>query len=137
MECLALVTNYKSKIKNKENITVEESIEIVKKLIHPKKYISFKEKQKIIISILKKIIFYSEENYLIYNSCEKYVVFINNIISVYTDLRIDEYSYDILCSNGLLNIVIGSLGTEYDVCLGIMEMYITDLEQKRLDLRKM
>lgn len=137
MECLSLVTNYRSKTKNKENLSIEENIDIVKKLIHPKKYISFREKQKIIVSILKKIISYSEDGLLLYNSCDKYVTFINELLSVYTDLRIDEYSYDILCSNELLNIVIGSLGTEYDVCLGIMEMYLEDLEHKRIDLRKM
>ena len=137
MECLSLVTNYRSKTKNKENLSIEENIDIVKKLIHPKKYISFREKQKFIVSILKKIISYSEDGLLLYNSCDKYVTFINELLSVYTDLRIDEYSYDILCSNELLNIVIGSLGTEYDVCLGIMEMYLEDLEHKRIDLRKM
>lgn len=137
MECLSLVTNYRSKTKNKENLSIEESIDIVKKLIRPKKYISFREKQKFIVSILKKIISYSDDGLLLYNSCDKYVTFINELLSVYTDLRIDEYSYDILCSNELLNIVIGSLGTEYDVCLGIMEMYLEDLEHKRIDLRKM
>lgn len=137
MECLSLYTNYNSKIRNKENISMEESIEIVKKLINPKKYISFNEKQKIIISILKKVISYSEEDLLLYNNCDKYLKFVTTILSVYTDLRIDEYSYDILCSKGLLNIVIGSLGSEYDICLGIMEMYIEDLEHKRIDLRKM
>ena len=137
MECLSLFTNYKSKTKNKENLSIEENIDIVKKLIHPKKYISFREKQKFIVNILKKIISYSEDGLLLYNSCDKYVTFINELLSVYTDLRIDEYSYDILCSNELLNIVIGSLGTEYDVCLGIMEMYLEDLEHKRIDLRKM
>lgn len=137
MECLSLYTNYSNKIKNKDNISTEESIEIIKKLIHPKKYISFDEKQKIIISVLKKVISYSEEGALLYNSCDKYIKFITTLLSVYTDLRIDEYSYDILCSKGLLNIVIGALGTEYDICLGIMEMYIEDLEYKRIDLRKM
>lgn len=137
MECLSLVTNYKNKIKNKENLSIEESIEIIKKIVKPKKYISFKEKQKIIIQILKKIITYDDFDNLLYNSCEKYATFIADLLSVYTDLRVDEHSYDILCSNNLLNIVIGSLGSEYDICLGIMEMYMDDLEHKRIDLRKM
>lgn len=137
MECLGLVGNYKSKIKGKENISPEEELDIVKKLIHPKKYLSFNEKQKIIIEILKKVITYSDDGKLIYNSCEKYKSFILTLLSVYTDLRIDEYSYDILCSNDLLNVAIASIGSEYEICLGILDMYMDDLEHKRLDLRKM
>lgn len=137
MECLGLVANYRSRTKNKPDLKFEEKVEIIKKLIHPKQYINFKEKQNFIIEMLKKIITYSDTEKLQYCSCEKYVIFIKNMLSIYTDLRIDEYSYDILCSNELLDIIVASLGTEYNICLGIMEMYIEDLEHKRIDLRKM
>lgn len=137
MECLGLVGNYKSRTKNKPDLSMEESIEIIKKLIHPKSYISFNEKQRIIIEHLKKVIKYSDDDKLIYNSCDKYKSFVLTLISVYTDLVINEYSFDILCSNKLLNLIIASLGSEYEICLGILDMYMEDLECKRLDLRKM
>lgn len=137
MECLSLVTNYQSKIKNKDDLTIDDCIETMKKIIRPKNYLSFTEKENLVLSILKKIISYSDEGKIQYNSCKKYITFILDMLSVYTNLRIDKYSYDILCSNNLLNIVIGSLGSEYDICLGIMEMYIDDLEHNRIDLRRM
>ena len=76
------------------------------------------------------------DNKILYNSCDKYVLFINTLLSIYTDLDIDENSYDILCSNNMLNYTIGALGSEYDVCLGIMEMYMDDIEHERIEFGK-
>jgi hypothetical protein len=133
MECSQLVAIYNQKIKNKPDLSDEERIKIIKDLIHPKKYISFKKKQEIILDVLRNVVSISN-NKIFYNSCNKYISFINTILSIYTDLNIDETSYDILCSNNLLNYTIGSLASEYDICLGIMEMYMDDLEHNRIEL---
>ena len=133
MECIELISIYNQKTKNKPDLSDEERIKIIKDLIHPKKYMSFKRKQEVILDVLKSVVIISD-NKIFYNSCNKYISFINTILSVYTDLNIDETSYDILCSNNILNYTIGSLGSEYDICLGIMEMYMDDLEHNRIEL---
>lgn len=136
MKCIELANIYNIKTKNKSELKDEEKIKIIQDLIHPKKYINFKSKQDLILEILSQVIRISDDDKILYNSCEKYVLFINTLLSVYTDLDIDENSYDILCSNNILNYTIGALGSEYDVCLGIMEMYIDDIEHKRIEFGK-
>lgn len=135
MNCIELVNIYNIKTKNKIELQDEEKIKIIQDLIHPKKYINFKNKQDIILDILSKVVHISD-NKILYNSCDKYVLFINTLLSIYTDLDIDENSYDILCSNNMLNYTIGALGSEYDVCLGIMEMYMDDIEHERIEFGK-
>jgi len=137
MTCSYLANIYNIKTKDVKDLTDEKRIEIIKNLIHLKKYISFKKKQDMILDILNKVVHISESGDLLYNSCEKYVLFITTLLSVYTDLDVDENSYDILCSNNLLNYTIGALGSEYDICLGIMEMYMDDLEHKRIKLERL
>lgn len=134
MECIELVNIYNQKTKNKPDLSDEERIVIIQKLIHPKKYISFKNKQTLVSNILSNVVKFSDDGRLLYNSCDKYILFITTLLSKYTDLLIDENSYDILCSNNMLNLTIGALGSEYDICLGIMEMYMSDLEHKRINL---
>lgn len=136
MKCIDLANIYNLKTKNKDNISDEDKIKIIKDLIHPKKYLSFKKKQDLILDILNKVVTITDDGRLLYNSCEKYVLFITTLLSVYTDLSIDEKSYDELCSNNILNYTIGSLGSEYDICLGVMEMYMDDLNHNRIKLRK-
>lgn len=136
MKCAEFVNIYNLKTKNKAELTDEERINIISNLIHPKKYISIQNKQDLVLDILKRIIQITDDGKLLYNSCEKYVLFITTLLSTYTDLSIDETSYDILCSNNLLNYTIASLGSEYDICLGIMEMYMDDLEHGRIEFRK-
>lgn len=136
MECIELVNIYKVKTKNKPDLGDEDRIRIIRDIIHPKNYISFQKKQDLILDILNKVVTISEDGELIYNSCKKYVVFITTLLSIYTQLNIDENSYDVLCSNNLLNYTIGALGSEYDICLGIMEMYMDDLENGRISLGK-
>jgi len=136
MECIQLANIYNQKVKNKPDLSDEEKIKIIKDLIHPKKYITFKKKQEIILDVLYKVVKVSDGN-ILYNSCDKYVSFINIMLSTYTDLNINETSYDILCSNDILNYTLGSLGSEYDICLGIMEMYIDDLEHNRIEWKRL
>lgn len=136
MKCIELANIYKLKTKNKDNMSDDDKIKIIRDLIHPQKYLSFKKKQDLILDVLNKVVNISDGGQLLYNSCDKYVLFITTLLSVYTDLDIDEKSYDELCSNYILNYTIGSLGSEYDICLGIMEMYMDDLEHKRIKLRK-
>lgn len=137
MTCSYLANVYNIKTKDVKDLADEKRIEIIQNLIHPKKYISFKKKQDMILDILNRVVCVNENGDLLYNSCEKYVLFITTLLSVYTDLDIDENSYDILCSNNLLNYTIGALGSEYDICLGIMEMYMDDLGHKRIKLERL
>jgi hypothetical protein len=136
MKCIELANIYNLKTKNKDNISDDDRIKIIRDLIHPKKYLSFQKKQDLVLDILNKVVDISDDGQLLYNSCEKYVLFITTLLSIYTDLDIDEKSYDVLCSNYILNYTMASLGSEYDICLGIMEMYIDDLEHNRIKLRK-
>lgn len=136
MRCIDFVNVYKVKTKNKPDLKDEERIKIVSDIIHPLKYISFKHKQELILDVLINTI-KIENDKLFYNSCDKYYKFITTLLSRYTDLRDCEENYDILCSNDVLNYTIGALGTEYEICLGIMNMYMDDLEHGRIKLEKL
>ena len=49
------------------------------------------------------------------------------LINTYTDLNIDENGYDVLCGNGVLEYVLSSFSKEYEVFMGIMNLYMESL----------
>lgn len=125
---------YNSKIKNKENITDEEKIDIVSSLIHPLKYISFEKKKEFIKSLIKQLVSKADDGEYKYSSADKYYSITTLLLDKYTDLSIDERSYDLLCMSGTLDYIIASFGREYEMCCGLLDMYIQDLELHRLEL---
>lgn len=121
---MIFIQKTKTKIKElKEN----EIISIVSNIIHPKKYIKIRDKQKIVEDIILKTVSQGEHLELYYNSFDKYLLTMITLINTYTDLNIDENGYDVLCGNGVLEYVLSSFSKEYEVFMGIMNLYMESL----------
>ena len=135
MEVIQFVMQFNAKIKGKE-LTNIEKIEIITKMLNTQSYISIREKSKLIKDIISNTVTYNRMmDKLEYNSFEKDLTTIITLIKNYTDLKnFDEKGYDLLCSNNLLEYVIGTFSKEYEICLGVMSTYMQDIESKRISL---
>ena len=134
-DALSLVRVYNvrlSKIPEDER-TQETKIEAMKQSLRIRSYLSFNQKQDLVKKVISQTITKADGR-IIYNSCEKYIAFVNALLSSYTDLDVQPNTYDMLCSNDLLNLVVAAIGSEYELCLGVMEMYMSDLEAGRISL---
>lgn len=131
MEVIQFTMQYNAKTKDKD-LNDYEKISIIKKMLNVKKYMSVRKKEDMIKKIIKTFITYDGK--LRYSSFEKDLNTIICLIKEYTDLNIDENGYDLLCKEDLLEYVIGSFGKEYEICLGIMNTYMQDIELERIKL---
>lgn len=134
MDCISFVNQFNLRTKGKE-LSQEEQLKLISNLIHPKKYIGIMEKEKFVISILKETIKITPNGFLI-NSFTKYLLFLTKIITLYTDLVVDIDGYDLLCNYDLLDKVLATFGKEYEVCLGIMNTYLDDINSQKIDINE-
>ena len=135
MEITQFIMQYNAKIKGK-SLNEEEDLKIISNMIHPKKYLSFSKKKNIVQDIIKNTIIQDDNLNIMYDGCEKYLYTIITLINEYTDLNIDEKGYDQICANRLLHKIIASFGEEYDVVIGMIDIYMEELELKHIDIRK-
>lgn len=138
METIQFVMQFNAKLKGKE-VSDSDKVDIIANMLHVKKYISIREKLKLVKDIISETVKYDNvTDKFIYNSFEKDLATIITLIKNYTDLNnFNETSYDLLCSNSLLDYVIASFGKEYGIFLGVMNTYMQDLESKRISLEDM
>lgn len=134
MEVNQFIMQYKAKTNNKE-LSQEADFKIISEMLHTKKYIGISKKKSIVQSIIKNTIVQDDSLDIKYDGCDKYLYTIITLINEYTDLHIDEKGYDQICSNGLLNKVISTFGTEYEIIMGIMNEYMEQLVLKQIDIR--
>ena len=134
MEVTQFVMQYNAKTRDK-NLTENEQIDIIEHMSRPKSYISLSKKKEIVKSIIKNTIKQDDDLNINYDGCDKYLLTVIRLINEYTDLNIDEKGYDQICANGLLNLVIGSFGKEYEIIMGIMNLYMEQLTLKQIDIR--
>lgn len=92
----------------------EQIVALAKKQLDVKKYISIKEKKELVDKIIDKCIYYTDGTFSI-DGIDCYMYFTMYTIDAYTNLEIDdvEVAFDALSESGLLPIVIGALGQEY------------------------
>lgn len=104
-----------------KTVNDKQRLELLKKYLNVKGYLSVKDKKDIVNNIVNKTIIYSDGVYK-FNDFDKYVTYIMYTIDNYTDLELSqdiEDDYDALCKSGLLNTIISTFKTEYDE-IGIM-----------------
>lgn len=135
MEVVQFIMQYNAKIKGKE-LSEDEDLKLISNMIRPKKYINFSMKKSIAQNIIKKTIIQDENLNIKYDGCDKYLCTIITLINEYTDLNIDEKGYDQICANRLLNKIIATFGEEYEVIIGILNIYMEELELKHIDIRE-
>ena len=99
------------------NATMKDKqvLDLVRKTLEVKKYISIKEKKKIIDEVINQCIYYDNGTFRIDN-INSYVIFTMSVIDTYTNLEVYdiEECYDILSEANLLTIIIGSFELEYN-----------------------
>ena len=110
----------------KENKTLKEE-QIKSKLakyINVKKYISVKDKKKLVDSIIDDCVLYKDGRFC-FNEFDKYITFVMYTIGAYTDIELSsdiECDYDMLCEENILNIVISTFESEYNEVNIILDM---------------
>ncbi len=119
MKVSQFITLYKVRTKNMD-ISPDNVIKVVEELVHPKNYISFDNKCKLVEETIKSV-----QNFQ-YKTARRYRQFVINLIAVYTDLEMDEKGFDELSETRLLDIVLSTFQSEYQICTGIMTMYLDD-----------
>ncbi len=136
----SFITQYELKTKDID-ISNEDGMKkiflVIDNIIHPKKYISFNRKQEIVKKFLKDILYKDNNGNLIYNSCEKYYKSITTLLSEYTELKIEDNTFDLLSSHKILPYIIAMLGSEYDIYLGIIDMYMDDIKDRRINIESL
>lgn len=134
MEVIQFIMQYEAKVKGK-NLSIEEDIALISSMIKTKKYINISKKKKIIQDIIKNTIMQDDNLNITYDGCDKYLYTMIKLISEYTDLNMNEQGYDLLCSHGLLSKVMNTFAIEYDIVIGIMDIYMDELTLKQLNIR--
>lgn len=106
---------YMKKNTNK-NMKDDQFMAIAKKVLEVKQYLNISAKRDLVNKIIEDCIYYDNGIYK-FDGIQKYVYFTMYVIDTYTNLELSEdveYDFDILSESGLLPIVIGSIGKEYD-----------------------
>lgn len=124
---------YNAKVKGSKDLSDDDKVEIVRSIIHTKKYISYEKKQNLIKEVINEVVYDSDDDIIHYLSAYKYYYFIMMLIDEYTDLSIDDRSFDLLSMSGVIDYVIASFQREYDICANLLEMYMQDLETHRIN----
>lgn len=135
MEVIQFIMQYNAKIKGKV-LSDDEDLKLISNMIHPKEYLGFSKKKSIAKNIIKKTVSQDENLNIKYDGCDKYLHTIITLINEYTDLNIDEKGYDQICAHKLLNKIIATFGEEYEVVIGILNVYMEELELKHIDIRE-
>ena len=116
------ITVYNVKTKHLKELTPDVIIETVRSLINPISYISYDNKIKIIDKTLEE----SQESK--YPTATRYKHFIINLIAAYTNLEIKEDDFDVLSESKMIDIILSTFKSEYEICSNLMQMCISDLE---------
>lgn len=110
-ELVELATSGKNRLLKEEQL-----LEVVKRAIETKEYISIKEKKDLIENIINECILYEDGLYK-FDDIEKYICFTMKIIEAYTNIELSddiEEDYDALCKAKILNTVIETFAGEYE-----------------------
>ena len=111
VELVEFVSNNKNKML--KGIQLEE---LIAKTLEVKKYLGIKQKRALVDSIVDECILY-EDGIFKFDDIDKYLCFTMRVIEAYTNLELSvdfEDDYDMLCQNGLLEMVINTFKKEYD-----------------------
>lgn len=130
-ELVEFITSNKNKI-----LKADQLLEVVKKQIQTKDYVSIKQKRELVDSIVDDCILF-EDGIFKFDEIDKYVCFTMKTIEAYTNLELSpdlDADYDMLCESKALNVVIDTFAGEYENVRTLLQMkcdYI--LSQNNID----
>lgn len=96
-------------------------------IITIKDYLSFNEKDALVRNVLKQTFEHRELGGIKSCSALRSKIFIENILSEYTNIEVDETTYDELAKANLLPVILRMIGNEYDMCSKMLGAYIDDI----------
>ena len=108
------------------------------KLLETKNYLPFSEKIDLVSRIVDKCTI-DNNGFIQINEIDQYIHFTIESIKAYTNIEFNEdyiADYDLLCSSGLLGVVIDTFDGEYKMILNMVEMqkrYV--LEQNKVEFQ--
>ena len=118
-ELIQLVDKKKSKV-----LKADQLHDLLKKELEVKEYMSIKDKKQLVQNIINECILY-DNGVFKFNDIDKYINFTMMTIAAYTNIELSddvEEDYDMLCSNKLLDFVVGTFNSEYDNVNVLLQM---------------
>lgn len=112
-------------VKSKTNSADMSSV--LNDLLKVKSYMSFSEKDKLIRSVIKESFEERLDGSLRSFSTLRSKKFTEKLLEAYTDIEIDDSTYDTLAENGLLTAILSLIGNEYELCSRMLASYIEDI----------
>lgn len=97
----------------------------LQKELEVKKYLSIKDKESLVKTIVNDSIYYEDGIYKI-NGIEKYINFTMLVIAAYTNLELSDdikSDFDMLCEADLIGKVVDTFDSEYQSVLGFLQMH--------------
>lgn len=112
-----------------QNINIETD---VANLISVKKYITSASKVKLANAVIDLSAEY-DRGFVKFNSYKRHLAFIFAAIEAHTNIKFADkwedkiQEYDALCENGLIDVVISTFKTDYDVSREVLDMMCADM----------
>ena len=123
MKANLLVSIYNARTKHIGQLTPQVVIDTITDIISPISYISYDNKLKIIEKTLE------DSKDVKFPTAERYRNLIINLIATYTNIEMDKDAFDILSENKMLDIILSTFKSEYQICENLMQMCLMDLER--------
>lgn len=96
-------------------------------MVSVKRYLPFAEKDELVKSVIKQTFERREEGGLKSFSAVRSKVFTEAILSAYTNIEVDNTTYDALAEVGLLLPILRLIGDEYEMCSKMLGAYLDDI----------
>lgn len=120
MKVNTLIALYNARTKDIYNITPEIMQQTIVDLIKPIGYITYDKKLQLIERVIKDNINVK------YPTAERYRSFIIYLVNAYTNLELDKNGFDILVENKIMDIILSSFKSEYEICNALLQMCLDD-----------
>lgn len=112
-------------VKSKTNLADISSV--LNDLLKVNSYIPFSEKDELIRSVIKESFEERLDGSLKSFSTLRSKRFTEKLLETYTDIEVDDSTYDTLAENGLLTTILALMGNEYELCSRMLASYIEDI----------
>lgn len=91
-------------------------------------YLPFSQKDALVRDVLKSTFHYRDENGGLKSfSAIRSKVFTEQILSAYTNIEVDDQTYDSLAEAGILLPILRLIGDEYEMCSKMLGAYLDDI----------
>ena len=124
MKANTLITLYNARTKDMRNITPDIMQRVIVDLIKPIGYIPYDRKLQLIEQVIK------DNVNVKYPTAGRYRSFIIYLVNAYTNLELDKNGFDVLVENKIMDIVLSSFKSEYEICNALLQMCLDDTLMK-------